>query len=102
MGKIERFWKTLWEECLSRTVFADLEDCRRRLGLYVDGYNFQRPHQALEGLVPADRYFRSAVHVREAIEAAVAANSLRLSREQPLQKPFYIIGKLGDQESAPT
>ena len=51
-GKIERFWKTMWEEFLSRTVFADYEDCQRRVQLFVQHYNFQRPHQALEGLTP--------------------------------------------------
>ena len=63
-GKIERFWKTMWEEFLSRTVFADYEDCQRRVQLFVQHYNFQRPHQALEGLTPADRFFRSASPVR--------------------------------------
>jgi len=98
LGKVERFWKTLWDEFLSRTVFASYEDCEKRLGLYVDGYNFQRPHQALEGLTPADRFFRVAAHVRAAVEAQVKANSLRLAQQQPTQKPFYIVGKLGDHE----
>lgn len=31
LGKVERFWKTLWDEFLSRTVFADYADCQRRL-----------------------------------------------------------------------
>lgn len=98
LGKIERFWKTLWDECISRTVFSDFEDCVKRIGLFIDGYNFQRPHQALEGLVPADRYFRAAAHVRAAVEAAVQENALRLSKQQVPEKPFYIIGKLGDHE----
>jgi len=98
LGKVERFWKTLWEEFLSRTVFASYEDCERRLSLYIDGYNFQRPHQALEGMTPADRFFRAAAQVRAALEAQVKANSLRLARQQPVQKPFYIVGQLGDQE----
>ena len=63
-GKIERFWKTLWEEFLSRTVFADFGDCQRRIELYVQAYNFRRPHQGIEGLVPADRFFRAAPQVR--------------------------------------
>jgi transposase InsO family protein len=37
LGKVERFWKTLWDEFLSRTVFADFADCERRLGPFVDG-----------------------------------------------------------------
>jgi len=97
-GKIERFWKTMWEEFLSRTVFADFDDCQRRCALFVQHYNFQRPHQGLEGLTPADRFFRSAPQVRAAIESTVAANALRLAKEQPVQKPFYLVGRLGDRD----
>jgi transposase InsO family protein len=98
LGKVERFWKTLWEEFLSRTVFADFADCDRRLRLYIDGYNFQRPHQGIEGLTPADRFFRAAPQVRAAVEQAVATNATRLALEKPLQKPFYLVGRLGDQD----
>jgi transposase InsO family protein len=98
LGKIERFWKTLWEELLSRTVFADFADCARRLAYFIDGYNFQRPHQALGGLVPADRFFRSAPEVRAAVERSVQANALRLAQEKPPQKPFYLVGRLGDSD----
>jgi transposase InsO family protein len=98
LGKIERFWKTLWEELLSRTVFADFADCARRLALFVDGYNFQRPHQALGGLVPADRFFRAAPEVRAAVERSVQANALRLAQEKPPHKPFYLVGRLGDRD----
>jgi len=99
-GKIERFWKTMWEEFLSRTVFADFDDCQRRSMLFVQHYNFQRPHQGLEGLTPADRFFRSAPQVRAAIESTVAANALRLSKEQPARPPFYLVGRLGDRDLA--
>jgi transposase InsO family protein len=98
LGKIERFWKSLWEEFLGKTVFADFADCQRRLALYVQHYNFQRPHQALDGLVPADRFFRAAPHVRAAVESQVAANALRLAQDKPPQKPFYLVGRLGDQD----
>jgi transposase InsO family protein len=97
-GKIERFWKTMWEEFLSRTVFADFEDCQRRIALFIQHYNFQRPHQTLDGLTPADRFFRSAAQVRAVVEANVAANALRLAREQPARKPFYLVGRLGDRD----
>jgi transposase InsO family protein len=98
LGKIERFWKTLWEEFLSRTVFADFGDCQRRVELFVQAYNFRRPHQGIAGLVPADRFFRSAPQVRDAIEKGVAANALQLAHEKPRQKPFYLVGRLGDQD----
>jgi transposase InsO family protein len=97
LGKVERFWKTLWDEFLGRTVFADFVDAQRRLEHYFAHYNFQRPHQALDGLVPADRFFRAATHVRETIEKQIAANALRLALEQQPRKPFYVVGQLGDQ-----
>jgi transposase InsO family protein len=97
LGKVERFWKTLWDEFLGRTVFAHAVDAQQRLVHYLTHYNFQRPHQALDGLVPADRFFKAAEHVRAEIERAVAANALRLALEQPIRKPFYVVGQLGDQ-----
>lgn len=97
LGKVERFWKTLWDEFLGRTVFAHVHDAQDRLAHYIGHYNFQRPHQALDGLVPADRFFKAAAHVRAEIERAVAANELRLALEQPPRKPFYVVGQLGDQ-----
>ncbi|MBV8756848.1 MAG: DDE-type integrase/transposase/recombinase [Deltaproteobacteria bacterium] len=98
LGKIERFWKTLWDEFLSKTVFADFADCLRRVELFVQHYNFQRPHQGIDGLVPADRFFRAAPQVRAAIEAQTKANALRLAQEKTAQKPFYLVGRLGDQD----
>jgi transposase InsO family protein len=97
LGKVERFWKTLWDEFLGRTVFAHYVDAQHRLEHFIKHYNFHRPHQALDGAVPADRYFRAASHVRAEIERQVAANALRLALEQPPRKPFYVVGQLGDQ-----
>jgi len=98
LGKIERFWKTLWNDFLRKTVFADFADCLRRVELFVQHYNFQRTHQGLGGLVPADRFFRAAPHVRAAIETQIKANALRLAQEKEPQKPFYLVGRLGDQD----
>jgi len=81
-GKIERFWKTLWEELLSRIVFADFEDCQRRVALFIQHYDFQRPHQGLEGLTPADRYFRAASQVRASIDNNLCTSERRVRWSQ--------------------
>src|SRR5947199_4605650 len=81
LGKIERFWGTLWRECLESAVFVDLADAQRRLGWFLDYYNFQRPHQGIDGLVPADRFFGAAAEVRQALQARVAANAVELARQ---------------------
>ncbi len=97
LGKIERFWGTLWQECVDSAVFLDLEDARRRIGLFIDHYNFQRPHRALKGLIPADRFFGMAPEVLSTLKARVAANALELARNGIPRNPFYITGQVGGQ-----
>jgi transposase InsO family protein len=95
LGKVERFWGTLWRECLEAAVFLDLGDAQRRIGLFIDHYNFQRPHQGIDGLVPADRFFGAAPEVRQALAARVAANALELARQGLPRTPFYLTGQVG-------
>jgi len=96
LGKAERFWGTLWRECVSGAVFLDVEDARRRVGHFIDHYNFQRPHQGVGGLVPADRFFSAEDEVRKTLEARVQDNALSLAREGLPRKPFYLTGRVGD------
>jgi transposase InsO family protein len=95
LGKVERFWGTLWRECLEASVFLDLSDAQKRIGLFIDHYNFQRPHQGLEGLVPADRFFGAAPDVLRTLKERVAANALELARNGSPKTPFYITGQVG-------
>jgi transposase InsO family protein len=95
LGKIERFWGTLWRECVEAAVFIDLGDAQRRIGLFIDHYNFQRPHRGLNGLVPADRFFGAAPEVLQTLKARVAANALELARHGLPKAPFYLTGQVG-------
>jgi transposase InsO family protein len=97
LGKIERFWGTLWRECLQTAVFLDLEDARRRIGLFIDHYNFQRPHQGLKGATPADRFFSAAPTVLQTLRERVAANSLEQARQGTPRPPFYVTGQVAGQ-----
>jgi transposase InsO family protein len=97
LGKVERFWGTLWRECIESAVFVDLGDAQRRIGLFIDHYNFQRPHQGIDGLVPADRFFGAAEEVRQTLQARVAANALELARHGLPKAPFYLTGQVGGQ-----
>ena len=94
LGKIERFWGSLWRECIETSVFLDLADARQRIGLYIDYYNFQRPHQGIDGLVPADRFFGAAPEVLKTLKERVAANALELARHGVPKKPFYLTGQV--------
>jgi hypothetical protein len=97
LGKIERFWGTLWRECVEAAVFVDLGDARQRIGLFIDHYNFQRPHQGIGGSTPADRFFGAADEVRRALAARVQANALELARQGVPKVPFYLTGQAGGQ-----
>ncbi len=97
LGKAERLWGTLWREFLERAIFQGIEDARRRIGWFLDHYNFQRPHQGIEGAVPADRYFAAAPQVRETLAARVARNAEDLARNGVPRKPFYLTGRVGDE-----
>jgi transposase InsO family protein len=95
LGKVERFWGSLWRECLETAVFRDLTEARKRVGHWIDHYNFQRPHQGLDGLVPADRFFGAESDVRKTLQARVAANALEVARDGMPSAPIYLTGQLG-------
>jgi transposase InsO family protein len=97
LGKVERFWGTLWRECVESAVFIDLGDAQRRIGLFIDHYNFQRAHQGIDGVVPADRFFGVASEVKKTLQARVAANALELARNGVPKKPFYLTGQVDGQ-----
>ncbi len=95
LGKIERFWGTLWREFLEAADLYDLEEARKRIGLFIDDYNFRRPHQGIDGLTPAERYFQAAPEVLKTLKERVAANSLELARGGVPKDPFYLTGRVG-------
>jgi transposase InsO family protein len=97
VGKCERFWKTVKQELWERVHPKDLEEARERLRHFVGHYNHQRPHQGLEGMVPADRFFDVASEVRKAIELSVAKNALRLALGEAPRRPVFLVGQIDGQ-----
>lgn len=55
-GKDERFHRTLGEDCIAKTQFADLNECQREFDKFRDTYNIERPHEALDLATPVTRY----------------------------------------------
>jgi transposase InsO family protein len=97
VGKTERWWKTLWGECLQSQRPRDVGEARERIGHFVDYYNFRRTHQGIDGLVPADVFFSAAPEVRKSLEARVAENALELAKHGQPRKAFYLTGRMGDE-----
>ena len=53
-GKIERFWKTIESDLLEDLVFDSLEHLQTELAQYLYYYNYQRPHQGINGMNPVE------------------------------------------------
>ena len=53
-GKIERFWRTLYEDLLEEAEFSTLEELQSELYGYLLYYNEHRPHQGIDGKTPAE------------------------------------------------
>jgi len=100
LGKCERLWKSVGEEFWDRAEPQDLDDARRRIAHWIRHYNFFRPHQGIDGLVPADRFFGAESTLREALERELQANELRLALDQTPRTPVYLTGQIGEQRIA--
>jgi transposase InsO family protein len=98
LGKIERFWRTIWTEFLCEAVFASFADACQRLDHWIHYYNHQRPHQGIDGATPADRFYGMAEDVQEALKQGCRENALRLALGQQAQPPLYLLGQLGGTE----
>jgi len=53
-GKMERFYRTIAEECLSTKSMINIEEARKIISDYIDYYNKNRLHSSLYYLTPDD------------------------------------------------
>jgi transposase InsO family protein len=97
LGKIERFWKTIYVEFLSRAQFGSFEDAVERIRQWVKYYNHKRPHQGIGGLCPADRYFEIQSELRKTIEQGIQDNLLEMALRGKPRLPFYMVGRMEGQ-----
>jgi transposase InsO family protein len=97
LGKMERFWKTIYEEFLVRAQFGSFEEARERIRQWVQYYNHKRPHQGIGGLCPADRYFEIQAELRKTIEQGIAENVLEMALRGKPREPFYMVGRMEGQ-----
>jgi transposase InsO family protein len=97
LGKCERFWETVSKEFWTRARPQDLKDAQNRFEHFVNHYNHFRPHQGLDGMVPADRFFGVEDEVRKVLEETMEKNAIRLAVDEAPRTPVFIIGQIGDQ-----
>ena len=53
-GKIERYHRTIHEECLMKKSLIDLDDARKQIAEFIEYYNTKRLHSSLFYLTPED------------------------------------------------
>ncbi len=97
-GKIESFWRNLLQECLQKTPLSTFEEAKDKIGEYVEFYNFKRPHQGINNLIPSDKFYR----VGDQVKQIIASNTEKV-QEAPVSVPGYIaptylVGNIGGRE----
>jgi putative transposase len=98
-GKQERWFRTLqmdFEARLAIDPVHSLEELNTRLWRWIEGEYHQRPHSALEGQTPAERFARRAVNLRAA-DSQTDWEGLFLSRVERrvrLDATFSLEGQL--------
>jgi len=78
-GKVERLIQTIREELLTRVKFAGFADAQAQILSFVQSYNFDRPHQGIQGKRPTDRFYGVVGDVEQA-QAELAGRDVDLSR----------------------
>lgn len=97
LGKVERFWASLWQEFLVRAQFDSFESAQERLRLWVKYYNHRRPHQGIGSLCPADRFFEIHTALKRTMQQGIQENLLELALRGQPKAPFYLVGRLDGQ-----
>ena len=97
-GKIESFWRNLYQECLTKVPLATFEEAEAKIGEYIEYYNFKRPHQGIGNLIPSDRYYGVAGQVKQIIAGNTAAVQEALPTAAGYTPPTYLVGNIGGKE----
>jgi transposase InsO family protein len=76
-GKVERYHKTLKQECIRPQVALSMDEAAKQIERFVDDYNHKRLHSSIGYVTPADK-----LSGREQTIFADRDRKLALAREQ--------------------
>jgi transposase InsO family protein len=88
-GKVERLIQTIKKELLQKVRFSSYEDAGKGIEEFIKGYNFDRPHQGIDGARPSDRFY-GVIGETSRIESALSGKSFDLSKG-------YLVYKVHDR-----
>ncbi len=87
LGKVERFHQTIQRELLDKSHFLSYEEARQRIQDYMHQYNYDRPHQGIDGKCPASR-FQGIIGETSRIESDLSGKGIDFSRGYLVFKMF--------------
>lgn len=97
-GKIEAFHKSIHRELIDKEFFVTQEQAVEKIGRFIEHYNYGRPHSAIEGFTPSDRYFG----IIESLKKYIADYQAPKNKQEEAQEnigiarasKLYLIGKV--------
>lgn len=95
-GKIESVHRNLQKELLWRKFMNNYSEAKEEIRKYIDYYNYERPHQGIGGLVPADRYFKTDEDVKNNILKA-NLNGIKVYFNGKVNRTMYRIEQRGSR-----
>jgi len=102
IGKIEAFHRNIQRELIDKDFFISMEQAVERISRYIDHYNYGRPHQALNGFTPSDRYFNIINAVKKYIEDFKQPKNAAEEKEEKIGigrgSKLYLIGRVLEKE----
>lgn len=99
LGKIESFWRNLYQEYLGETPLSSFEEAQAGIANWIRHYNYKRVHLGIGGLVPADRFFGVSNQMEKLIREGAEETEKQLAENpKELKSPMYLVGKIGDRE----
>lgn len=79
-GKIERFHRTIKSEKIRVSSFVDIKDARDQINTYINDYNDERLHSAIDYLTPNDVF--NGLKVRRLAERKIKIDNARIARSK--------------------
>lgn len=96
-GKIEAFHKSIHRELIDREFFVSEAMAVEKIARFIEHYNYGRPHSALGGFTPADRYFGVVDAVKKYVEDFRLPKNAEEEAEKKIgiarSSKIYLIGK---------
>ena len=91
-GKIERWHKSLKQECIRPLTPLTLDDARRLIQIYVDHYNTVRLHSAIGYVTPQDLLAgrEAEIHAARDRKLEQARSQRQLRRQQTMSSRFAL------------